>query len=314
MPGPQPEAETDHSMDNDDRQVGRILSRREVIALFGTAGAMFLVGCSTGGSDKATATTATSATPPAGTGPATATDGSTATSSGSTATTAATAAQGAASTATTTQAAAAGATVTVAAPACVVSPELTEGPYFVDEMLNRSDIRPDPSTGEVSEGVLLQLIFRVYEMGTNGCTALQGADVDVWQCNALGVYSDVQDPGFNTEGQKFLRGYQTTDADGVARFSTVYPGWYQGRTVHIHFKVRSAAGASQTYEFTSQLFFDDDLTDQVHAEEPYASKGVRTLRNEGDNIYQESNGELTLLCTPTSDGYSGTFDVGMQLS
>jgi protocatechuate 3,4-dioxygenase beta subunit len=134
--------------------------------------------------------------------------------------------------------------------------------------------------------------------------------VDVWHCDATGLYSDVEANG--TVGQEFLRGYQVTDANGVARFTTIYPGWYQGRAVHIHFKVRSAASASSAYEFTSQLFFDDDLTDQVHAEEPYASKGQRDMLNSEDGIYNQGGSQLVLAVTETSDGYAATFDIALE--
>jgi len=98
-------------------------------------------------------------------------------------------------------------------PTCVVKPQQTEGPYFVEERLNRSDIRSDPADGSVQLGVPLQVLFRVSQVGDRSCTPLIGAIVDVWHCNALGVYSDVSDPNFNTVGKKFLRGYQVT---GVA--------------------------------------------------------------------------------------------------
>jgi protocatechuate 3,4-dioxygenase beta subunit len=103
-------------------------------------------------------------------------------------------------------------------PPCVVRPELTEGPYFVDDQLNRSDIRSEPSDGSVSEGLPLMLAFSVAQLGTT-CTPLGGATVDVWHCDALGVYSGVTDAalGFDTVGLKFLRGYQVTDATGGAR-------------------------------------------------------------------------------------------------
>ena len=195
---------------------------------------------------------------------------------------------------------------------CIVRPELTEGPYYVDEELNRSDIRSDPSTGTVKPGALLRLTFNVSQITGNACAALAGAVVDVWHCDALGVYSDVSDPSFHTVGQKFLRGYQITDANGAASFTTIYPGWYRGRAVHIHFKVRSAAGASSAYEFTSQPFFDDTLTDQVHAQQPYAAKGQRTLRNSGDGIYQQGGSQMLLSVSQTSDGYAATFDIALQ--
>jgi len=195
---------------------------------------------------------------------------------------------------------------------CLVRPELTEGPYYVDEELNRSDIRSDPSDGTVRAGALLALTFNVSRASSSACEPLADAVVDVWHCDALGAYSDVSDPGFNTAGKKFLRGYHVTGSDGVARFTTIYPGWYQGRAVHIHFKVRSSASASSAYEFTSQLFFDDSLTDQVHAQQPYASKGQRDLRNSGDGIYNQGGSQLVLNVTQTADGYAAIFDIALE--
>jgi protocatechuate 3,4-dioxygenase beta subunit len=130
-----------------------------------------------------------------------------------------------------------------------------------------------------------------------------------------GLYSDSTDPGFNTIGKKFLRGYQKTDANGAATFTTIYPGWYQGRAVHLHFKLRTNPGSQSGHEFTSQLFFDDTLTDKVHAQQPYASKGPRTLRNDGDSVYQNGGNQLLLqLSDDGSGGYTGTFTVGMQIA
>lgn len=199
-------------------------------------------------------------------------------------------------------------------PNCLVSPELTEGPYFVDEQLNRSDVRSDCASDEVREGARLDLAVNVLQVRGDDCTPLGGAMVDIWQCDALGVYSDVVDPGFDTMGQTFLRGYQLTDGDGSARFVTIYPGWYEGRTVHIHFKVRSDSGSGEGYEFTSQFFFDEALTDQVHARQPYAAKGERTLRNAGDSIYQQSGDMLTLDVSERAGGYTASIDIGLQLS
>jgi protocatechuate 3,4-dioxygenase beta subunit len=196
--------------------------------------------------------------------------------------------------------------------ACVVRPELTEGPYYVDEELNRSDVRSDPSTGTVKDGALLALTFNVSRAVGGACTPLSGAVVDIWHCDAAGAYSDVSDPGFNTKGQKWLRGLQATDANGQAKFTTIYPGWYSGRTVHVHFKVRSAAGASQSHEFTSQLFFDDALSDAVFRQAPYAAKGTRNTRNPNDGIYQQGGSQLLLNVTKTGDGYAATFDIALQ--
>ena len=198
-------------------------------------------------------------------------------------------------------------------PSCVVRPEQTEGPYFVDERLNRSDIRSDPTDGRVRPGTPLALTLRISRLGAGDCQPLQGAQVDIWHCDALGVYSDVQDPGFNTIGQKFLRGYQITDARGEARFVTVYPGWYPGRTVHVHFKIRTAPVAQRSFEFTSQLYFDDVLTDRVHAAPPYAAQGPRTARNQHDGIFRRGGDQLMLAPTVMADGYTAAFAIGLQL-
>ncbi|MGI2906000.1 intradiol ring-cleavage dioxygenase [Tolypothrix sp. VBCCA 56010] len=197
-------------------------------------------------------------------------------------------------------------------PGCIVSPEQTEGPYFVDEKLNRSDIRSDPSDGSVKDGVPLELTLRVSQISSTSCIPLTGATVDIWHCDALGIYSDVNDPSFSTVGKKFLRGYQVTNAQGTVEFTTIYPGWYPGRTVHIHFKVRTNATSQKSYEFTSQLYFDDSITDQVHAQTPYASKGQRTMKNAQDGIFKDGGDQLLLTPTKTSQGYAATFDIGLQ--
>lgn len=259
-------------IDNDDIPVGRILSRREVLVLFGATGA----------------TAVLSACAPMLPGEATPV----------------------ATVAATEQAVAAGATIDAATmPSCVVRPELTEGPLFVEEDLNRSDIRLDPSNGKVSEGVQFDLAFRVSQIANGACTSLASVMVDVWHCDAFGVYSDTDQLGFQTVGQKFLRGYQISDENGIVRFTTIYPGWYEGRAVHIHFKMRNDQG----YEFTSQLFFDDALTDEVFKQEPYASKGERKLRNADDGIYQQSGGQMMLVAEETATGYAATFDIGLEM-
>jgi protocatechuate 3,4-dioxygenase beta subunit len=97
------------------------------------------------------------------------------------------------------------------------------------------------------------------------------------------------------------------------RFTTIYPGWYRGRAVHLHFKIRSGSGASSAHEFTSQLFFDDALTDDVHTRQPYVAKGRRDVRNHDDGIYREGGSQLVLAVSPSGNGYAGAFDVAMQL-
>jgi protocatechuate 3,4-dioxygenase beta subunit len=181
-------------------------------------------------------------------------------------------------------------------------------------MLNRSDIRVDPVTSAVSAGTPLQLTFNVMRFGTTACTPLTGAYLDVWHCDAGGVYSDVSGAG---TGHKFLRGYQITDANGVVQFTSVYPGWYSGRAVHIHFKLRLFAGSTKTYEFTSQFFFNDPLTDIVHSASPYSSRGVRDTRNSVDGIYNSlaaaQKSALTLQPTAVSGGYAGALNLDVSV-
>ncbi len=201
------------------------------------------------------------------------------------------------------------------APGCVVRPAETEGPYYVDEKLNRSDIRSDPSDGSIKNGAPLELTFNVSQIAKNSCAPLAGAVVDVWHCDADGVYSDVRDPRFfDTRVKKFLRGYQVTDASGKATFKTIYPGWYEGRTVHIHFTVRTNPAAASAHEFTSQIYFDDAMNNKVFANPPYSSKGKRTMTNEQDGIFRENGSQLILSLQPAGSGYAGTFDIALQTS
>jgi len=257
-------------MENDDRPVGQILSRRDALKLLGVGSAAFLAACA--------APEATSTIVP-------------------------------------TVASTPGTSVTSSALDCVVRPELTIGPYFVDDQLNRSDIRSDPSDGSVKEGVPLTLNINISDVANNSCTPIEGAQVEVWHCDAQGMYSGVSDQGFDTSGQQFLRGYQLTDANGSVQFQTIYPGWYSGRAVHIHFTIRTKGADSQDYQFTSQFFFDDTLTDQVHALEPYASKGQRDRRNADDDIYNGGGDQLLLnLEGDDTNGYTSTFNVGLDLT
>jgi len=275
-------------MENDDAQVGRILNRREVLFLLGGAGALVAVGagCSDSDSKPSAATTAS--------------PGSTAaTGSSSVGTTAATSAAVAAAT---------------KMPTCVVSPAFTDGPFFVDEKLNRSDIRPDTGTGVASAGTPLLLGLNVLSVGAAGCTALAGAVVDVWQCDALGAYSGASDPSLNTKGKNFLRGSQVTDSAGQVKFTTVFPGWYRGRAVHIHIKVRGAASGGKSYEFTSQLFFDEAQIDEIFANAPYVGRGVGRTKNASDRLYNQGGKSLLLPLTRGSNGYAGTFDIGVKLA
>lgn len=273
----------DHLVDeeNDDELRGRILTRREVVSLIGGGALAMLLGAGCGGGGS--------------TGPSTSSNSPSATAT-----------PNPNATATPTPVATAIGTTT-----CVARPELTEGPYFVDEKLNRSDIRSDPGTGTVQSGVLLTLKFNVGLLSGGSCAALTGALVDVWHANALGKYSDIASEG--TSGQKFLRGYQTTPSSGLVTFTTIYPGWYSGRAVHIHFKIRATIAGS-TREFTSQLFFNDSLTTQVYAASPYNTRGTRSTYNSGDDIYSQSGGQTLINLTGSNNaGYTGTFNVALSV-
>lgn len=278
-------------MDNDDAPVGRILSRREVLALFGLGGAALLGACQPIPPGAAVPTAA--ALPEAATAEAIAVDPT---------------AQAAAAT----EVAAAEA-ASAAAPSCVVRPELTEGPYFVDGQLNRADIRVDPSDNSVKEGVPLVLTFAVSQVANNACTPLAGAMVDVWHCDAAGIYSGVNDPNANTSGQMWLRGYQLTDEHGLAEFLTIYPGWYSGRAVHIHFKIRTPGPNGQTYDFTSQLFFDEAINATVFGIPPYASRGLANVPNASDGIYRNGGDQLLLTPTTIEEGYAARLDIALDL-
>jgi protocatechuate 3,4-dioxygenase beta subunit len=198
--------------------------------------------------------------------------------------------------------------------ACVARPRHIEGPFFVDTNLNRSDIRPDPRSGLVKTGTPLRLTFRVSQLSGSGCFPLSGAQVDVWQCDAEGLYSDASDWQASTVGQKFLRGYQMTDRKGIATFTTIFPGWYPNRAVHIHFKIRTDERPKQRKEFTSQIYFEDDVTDAIHAQPAYATRGQRKVRNNRDLLFLARGNQLVLPLREDKKTYSGTFAIALDLS
>ncbi len=191
-----------------------------------------------------------------------------------------------------------------AALSCVVTPSATEGPYFVDEALHRSDLTSGTRASAVLNGLPLALRVSVYRVSDSTCSPLAAAQIDVWHADAAGVYSDLAPEA--TVGEKYLRGYQLTDAAGAASFTTIYPGWYPGRTPHIHFKVRTG-----DFEFTSQWFFDDDVSDLVYAAAPYSDRGPRNRRNGNDRLYK-SPLLLALERGSANAGYLGTFAIGLQ--
>jgi protocatechuate 3,4-dioxygenase beta subunit len=200
--------------------------------------------------------------------------------------------------------------------ACIERPRQTEGPYFIDERLQRSDIRSDPSDGSVIPGVALDLALRVDRIDGNSCSPFAGVLVDIWQCDATGRYSDVADTEarFDTSGKKFLRGSLFTDAEGIAQFVTIYPGSYPGRTPHIHFKVRAPAGSDKGYELTSQLYFDDALTSEIYRHAPYRPRAAGDVTNATDLVYRRGGEQLLLEVAPHGAGYRATFGLGLRIT
>ncbi len=194
--------------------------------------------------------------------------------------------------------------------ACVLTPELTVGPYFVDERLNRSDLTTNTTDTNVTNGAPLALSIYIMEYGSSACTPLAGAQVDVWHADAAGVYSD--ESVENTVGQSFLRRYQLTDSNGLAAFKTIFPGWYSGRTVHIHVMIRTySSSGGKTFEFTTQLFFDPALTLTVMAKAPYNTRGNPDTTNPTDNIYN-SETLLSLKSASSGSGYTTSITLGVQ--
>ena len=171
---------------------------------------------------------------------------------------------------------------------CTQTAEQTEGPFYFDVDRVRSDIRED------RKGATLRLGVRVRDAAE--CEPIANAVVDVWHCDAEGSYSE--------PGETYLRGAQVTNADGIVEFTTVYPGWYPGRTVHIHAKVH----LDKQTVLTTQFYFDDTVSAHVFVDDPYPGESNRDGFNETDGLY-DRNLELTL--SEEGDGHLGliTLDV-----
>jgi protocatechuate 3,4-dioxygenase beta subunit len=269
---------------------GAALTRRRVLGLLGTAGlGAVAAACGGGGSSSAgSANRSTSSSRASGNG--------TATTSGTS-----------------------GANGTGATTSCVLTPEVTEGPYYINADLVRSNVT------EGKPGTPLELAITVLDADT--CAPVRDAAVDIWHCDAEGIYSGFQaastggpgggggpgdGPGGGggaTDATRYLRGTQVTGADGVATFQTIYPGWYQGRAVHIHMKVH----VNSSTRHTGQLFFDDKLNDTVYEAAPYSSKGSPDMRNADDSIFQDAGAASAIVdMTPSGNGYRGTIAVGIN--
>lgn len=203
----------------------------------------------------------------------------------------------------------------------IASPELTEGPFFVDEKLNRGNLLAGTSRPSVVSATPLDLEIEIHKLIGDKYEPLGLAQIDLWQCDAKGVYSDENHPmnHENTAKQTWLRGYQLTDTHGIAKFHTIVPGWYPGRTPHIHFKIRTfSKKIDATAEFTSQFFFDEQLIKKIYAKTPYSANGLPDTPNGRDGIYgtRQIDGSLAgshmlldLVPAKTGNGYSAKFTV-----
>jgi len=203
---------------------------------------------------------------------------------------------------------------------CTVSPEGEIGPYFADDSASgflRSNVLANIDGTNAQTGVPLTLNIHIYD-AENSCKAMAGVQVDIWHCNAYGVYSD--EAVESTSSETFLRGYQITDANGLVTFKTIFPGWYSGRTAHIHVRVRSKySEASSTSDGTNttQLFFPQAVIDQLYANvAPYSTHGKEDTTNTADHVYTgETHAEMLL--TLTGDylsGYSTTASIYLPIT
>jgi protocatechuate 3,4-dioxygenase beta subunit len=188
--------------------------------------------------------------------------------------------------------------------ACLLTPKTIQGPFYFDPNL----IRPDITEGK--PGAPLKVVLQVVE--AKDCAKIAGLRVDLWQADGLGAYSGYKDQetGASTEGQTFLRGTQFTDADGKASFATIYPGWYPGRTPHLHFKVFLDAESV----LIGQLYFPDDVTDKIYAgSAPYSERKTRDTTNATDYFFKRDHGADTL-CSLAEEGgsYAATLLVGVN--
>ncbi|APX21947.1 MAG: protocatechuate dioxygenase [Rhodobacteraceae bacterium] len=188
---------------------------------------------------------------------------------------------------------------------CMVLPEVTEGPFYLDEKLLRSEIAED------RDGVPLRLRMQVV---TADCEPIAGARVDVWHCDAQGNYSGFaiqgSDSTEDTSEETFLRGTQTTGEDGIASFSTIYPGWYRGRTTHIHYKVF----LDETTVLTSQIFFPDALSQYLYqAVPPYSERDdERDTTNGNDGIAKQAGEGAFAAVREQPEHYDAMLVVGVD--
>mgnify|MGYP001817716177 FL=1 len=176
---------------------------------------------------------------------------------------------------------------------CTLYAQQASGPFYLD----LDSIRQDITEGKAGQATRVALLVQ-----DEACTPLRDLAVDLWHCDAVGVYSGFPNQlgGLDTTGETFLRGTQITDADGIVEFETIYPGWYPGRTTHMHFKVHT----SSTMEATSQLYFPEDTSAAVYGTEPYAARGQKDTSNDADGLLDASPVPLVTMSGDAAAGYT----------
>ncbi|RUZ74458.1 protocatechuate dioxygenase [Mesorhizobium sp. M7A.F.Ca.US.006.01.1.1] len=188
---------------------------------------------------------------------------------------------------------------------CTITPEVIEGPFYFDPKLERADVT------EGKKGIALDVRLQVVDVD---CRPLAGARVDIWHCDAQGAYSGYPGQGdgrdVDTSGQTFLRGWQKTDASGIVSFATIYPGWYRGRTTHIHFKVFP----NDSSVMTGQLFFPDSLSGQIFTTvAPYNDRpGKRDTSNAADGIARRAGPQSQAALRELEDAYQALMIVAVK--
>ena len=184
---------------------------------------------------------------------------------------------------------------------CVQTPSQTEGPYYFDTGELRRDIT------EGLPGTPLLVSLRLVEAGS--CEPVADATIDIWHTDVSGVYSGYPDQGDDTTGETFLRGKQVTDANGIAEFETIYPGWYPTRAVHIHFMAYTDEG----HLVTAQFYFPDAVSEAVYQTEPYVARGPHPVTNDEDGIFPGDTVDSSLIgqVTENGEGYMISLSVGV---
>jgi protocatechuate 3,4-dioxygenase beta subunit len=192
---------------------------------------------------------------------------------------------------------------------CVTSPEETAGPYpdRLGMINNPAFFRQDITEGR--SGLPVTLSLTVVNTKT-GCAPVANAYVEIWQCDATGNYSEYAQPSYNGTGQTFLRGLQTTDANGHVTFKTIYPGWYAGRATHIHVQVFMNGLTVKT----TQIAFPEEVSSAVYRAGVYASHGQNSTTNARDNVFADGvQDEMASVSGDAASGYAATLQIGISV-